>query len=244
MRPLEEVARPLAAVLVDPRGAMRGVAERPSPWALIVALASGLVALGLATLPRQLALLDRTMGATGDPLLDAQTELLRSGVLRLIVADRLVASPTLIVAALFLALAAEPVLMLAREQRPAIWAIVLLGLAPLVVQRVGELAITYVAAIADPVAGDAITAPHRFVTGPLLLWRGEGPAPGWLELLSRRVNLIALWCLVLWSLGMRQLDGGRWQLWHAALPATCVAAAGLLTWMLGPIVLALVLGAG
>ncbi|MCK5712150.1 MAG: hypothetical protein KAI25_05500, partial [Hyphomicrobiaceae bacterium] len=97
------MAHPLAAVLVDPRGAMRGVAERPSPWALIVALASGLVALGLATLPRQLALLDRTMGATGDPLLDAQMELLRSGVLRLIVADRLVASPTLIVAALLLA---------------------------------------------------------------------------------------------------------------------------------------------
>ena len=236
--------RSLAAVLVDPRGGMRTVAERPRPWALVVSLGAFLVALGLATLPRQLALLDRTMGATGDPLLDAQTELLRSGVLRLIVADRLVASPTLLVAALFLALAAEPVLMLARQRQPAIWAVVLLGLAPLLVQRVGELAITYVAAIADPVAGDAVTAPHRFVTGPLLLWRGEGPAPGWLELLSRRVNLIVLWCLVLWSLGMQQLDGGRWQLWHAALPAACLAAAGLLTWMLWPIVLPLVLGVG
>jgi len=236
--------RSLAAVLVDPRGGMRTVAERPRPWALVVSLGAFLVALGLATLPRQLALLDRTMGATGDPLLDAQTELLRSGVLRLIVADRLVASPTLLVAALFLALAAEPVLMLARQRQPAIWAVVLLGLAPLLVQRVGELAITYVAAIADPVAGDAVTAPHRFVTGPLLLWRGEGPAPGWLELLSRRVNLIVLWCLALWSLGMQQLDGGRWQLWHAALPAACLAAAGLLTWMLWPIVLPLVLGVG
>jgi len=236
--------RSLAAVLVDPRGGMRTVAERPRPWALVVSLGAFLVALGLATLPRQLALLDRTMGATGDPLLDAQTELLRSGVLRLIVADRLVASPTLLVAALFLALAAEPVLMLARQRQPAIWAVVLLGLAPLLVQRVGELAITYVAAIADPVAGDAVTAPHRFVTGPLLLWRGEGPAPGWLELLSRRANLIVLWCLVLWSLGMQQLDGGRWQLWHAALPAACLAAAGLLTWMLWPIVLPLVLGVG
>jgi hypothetical protein len=134
--------------------------------------------------------------------------------------------------------------MLARQRQPAIWAVVLLGLAPLLVQRVGELAITYVAAIADPVAGDAVTAPHRFVTGPLLLWRGEGPAPGWLELLSRRVNLIVLWCLALWSLGMQQLDGGRWQLWHAALPAACLAAAGLLTWMLWPIVLPLVLGVG
>jgi hypothetical protein len=244
MKAIGDVARPLGAALVDPRAALGGVAERPRPWALLAGLAAALVALGLATLPRQLALLDNAMAATGDPLLDAQTELLRSAVLRLIVVDRLVASPTLIVAALLLAIAAEPVLMLAQRQRPAIWAVVLLGLTPLVVLRVGELAITYVAAIADPVAGDAVTAPQRFVTGPLLLWWGEGPAPGWLEVLSRRVNLIVLWCLALWSMGMRQLDGGGWQLWHWALPAVCVAAAGLITWMLGPVVLPLVLGAG
>jgi hypothetical protein len=124
-----------------------------------------LAGIGAATLPQQVALLGRALAPVGDPLVDMPHALMRSGLLRLIIADRLVAQPTLILAAVLLALAAEPVLAVARDRRAAVWAIAVLGLAPLMVERVGELAITYLALPgAHVVPGDAVRAPHRFVT--------------------------------------------------------------------------------
>lgn len=235
--------RRLGSVLIDPVGT-NGVATRdPRPWTMLVALVVGLSVLGAATLPRQLMLLNRTLGPTGDALLDAQNALLRSGLLRLMIADRIIPSPTLLIAALLLVLAAEPVLALARDARPAIWTIAILGLAPLFVQLIGELALTYLLPVgAHATPGDAVSAPHRFVTGPLVLWRRSEVAPAWLELLDPRVNLIALWCVAIWSLGLRQLDGGKLAAWHVALPLWCLAGAGVLTWILAPLALAALLG--
>ncbi len=231
------------SVLVDPGGTLRRAVADPHPAVLAAGLFAALSVLGLATLPRQIHLLAEALPPTGDWLLDDQQAELRAGVLRLVVADRLVASPTLLLAVLLLAWAAEPVLMLARERRDAIWTTVLLGLAPLLVQRVGELAICYLAAQPGGTAGDAVTLPHRFVTGPLLLWRG-GPPPLWLQRLDARADLILVWSVLLWTLGLRQLDGGRLRTWHVALPAACAAGAAVVTWVLGPVALGAVLRAG
>jgi hypothetical protein len=232
----------LLAVLVDPLGAMRATVSRPRPARLLAGLGVSLLALGVCTLPRQLALLSRALPAAGDGVLDAQRNALSAGLVRLMFVDRLVPSPTLVLAAAFLVVVAEPVLMLARDRRRAILAVALLGLAPLLVERLGELAITYLLPLAASVTpGDALRVPHRFVTGPLMAWTHDAPAPTWLEVVDARVNAITLWSVGLWSVGLRTLDGGRWELWHAALPVWCLLGAGLLTWVTAPLAVAIIL---
>jgi hypothetical protein len=230
--------RPLSAVLVDPVAAFRAAASRPAPGLTLAALAATTTVLGLATLPRQLMLLGRGLPFTGDALIDAQHEALRHMVTRLIVIDRLVPQPAVIVAAILVLLAAEPVLMLARDRRKAVLAVVVLGLAPLVLDRIGELAISYLLSpTSQATPGWAMTIPHRFVTGPVVFWRGAESAPQWLEILDARVNLVSLGCVALWSVGLRQLDGKKWESWHVLLPSACLVGAGLITWALTPLVI-------
>ncbi len=230
--------RPLSTVLVDPVAAFRAAASRPAPWPTLAMLATATAAFGLATLPRQLSLLGRGLPVTGDALIDAQHEALREMVTRLIVIDRLVPQPTVIVAAILMLLAAEPVLMLARDRRRAIVAVAVLGLTPLVLERIGELAITYVLSPASQATpGGAMMIPHRFVTGPAVFWRGPDSVPPWLEILDARVNLVSLGCVALWSVGLHQLEGKKWEPWHLALPLACLIGAGLATWALTPVVI-------
>lgn len=237
--------RRLLSALIDPPEAMRRGVLEARPLRTAAALASAVTALGLATLPRQVAILNRVLASTGDPQSNLHHEALRSALLRLIVADRLVPAPALLLAAVFLVAVAEPVLMLARDRRAAIVQIALLGLAPLLVDRLGELAMTYLVPLADQVtAGAAVLAPHRFRTGPLLLWWSPEPAPAWLELMEPRTNLIVLWAVVLWSIGLRTLEGRTLETWHVVLPLVCVMAAGVVTWILGPLVVPAILGGG
>ena len=228
--------------IVDPWTAYRETVQARKPILALSSLVAVVVALGVATLPRQVAILNRTLVSLGDAALDAQREALRAGVLRLIVVDRLVPSPTVLVAAMLLLLAAEPVLMLARDQRHCLVTVIGLGLAPLVVQRVGEFAVTY---LLDPgahlTAGDAIMAPHRFATGPALFWARSVTVPEWVELLEPRVNLVSVWCAGLWAQGLHSLDGRSWAPWHLTLPLVCLAGAGVLTWAFGPLVIQVVL---
>jgi len=234
--------RPLSTVFLDPMAAFRVAASRPAPGATLAALTATTVAFGLSTIPRQLSLLGRGLPFTGDPLMDAQHEAIREMVIRLIVVDRLVPQPTVIVAAVLILLVAEPALMLARDRRKAIVAVAVLGLSPLVLERIGELAITYLLSPASQATpGAALTIPHRFVTGPAMFWRGHESAPQWLEILDARVNLISLGCVALWSVGLRQLDGKNWQFWHVALPLMCLVGAGLVTWALTPVVIPLLM---
>ena len=244
MRDAVTALKSLGAALIDPVGASDAAVSRSRPGATAAGLAALLVVLGLATLPWQVALLRRSLAPVGDPMIDVPHAMMHDGLLRLIIADRIVASPALLLAALFLVYAAEPVLALARERRAAIWVVALLGLSPLLIERVGELAVTFlVSGGAHPTPGDAIRAPHRFVTGPLLAWWRDQPAPGWLELLDSRVNLIVVWSVALWAVGLRALDGGRrFAAWHVFLPVACVAAGGVVTWVLGPLVMAALLG--
>lgn len=231
-----------ATVLLDPVAGLGRALARPEPWILLAVLTATWVALGLAALPRQLEILQAALPRTGDPLLDAQTAALREGLVRLIVADRLVPLPSALVAGLLLVAAAEPVLMLPAARRRELLAVVVLGLTPLVVERLGELVLTWLTSAAPGTsAGEALSAPHRFVSGAGLLWRSPAPAPPWVELLEARVNLFTVWCAGLWAAGLRALDGRRWEAWHVMVPLACLVGGGLLTWVLGPVVVPMVL---
>ncbi len=230
--------RSLLRVMIDPPEALRRAVLDPRPLRTAAALGSAALALGLATLPRQVEILNRVLAPSGDPAENMYHELLRAGLLRLIVADRLVPSPALLVAAVLLVVLAEPVLMLAQERRKAI-----VQVAVLIVDRAGELAVTYLLPLASQLtAGDAVLAPHGFRTGPLLLWRSASRAPAWLELLEPRANLIVLWTVALWSMGLRELEGRRLCGWHVGLPLACVLGGAVVTWILGPLVVPAILG--
>lgn len=242
MHPAAAGMRRIAAVLVDPAATTRAVVRAPALVPTAAALVVTLVSLGVATLPYQLPALAQALAPAGDQLLDAHHAHLWHGLIRFLVADRVVPSPSLLVAAMLIILAAEPVLALARDRRQALWAIVLVGLAPLAVQRLGQLAVTY-APLGEGAGspGVVLQRPHRFVTGPLLFLGGAEP-PSWAYVLEARVNLIALWCLTLWSIGLRSLDRRGLQAWHVGLPLAALAIGGFVSWALTQPVLAVVLG--
>lgn len=233
----------LSLVLVDPRHAVQEAMRQPRPAVVALGALAITSLLGAATLPHQLHLLLASLAPTGDLPRDLHHAAMQAGLTRIIIADRLMPPPTLIVAALVLALAAEPILSLAEDRRRAVWTVVLLGLAPLMVQRIGELTVTYLSAVGQPpTPGDAVALPHRFTTGPLLFWWSDRP-PRWLVSVNQRFNLISLWSLAVWTVGLKELDGRRLAAWHAALPAACLAVAALATWWLAPMVASLLLGA-
>ncbi|UCD25048.1 MAG: hypothetical protein JSW51_03760 [Gemmatimonadota bacterium] len=235
-------AKRIGAVLVDPAGATRSAVTGSNPWAIGLMVLGVAMALGALSLPRQLALLSEALAPLGQVALDMHREAMRSGLTRVILADRLVPSPTIVLAATLIAVVSHPLLSLADDRRTGIWVIALLGLAPLLVQEVGELALTYLAAPADPTPGEAVSLSNRFVTGPLLLWRGETPAPLWLQILDSHINAITLWCLALWTMGLRALDRGRLQTWHVMVPITSMGIAGVITWVGTPLATAALLG--
>lgn len=211
------------------------IRERPTPLALAALLLVGVTALGALTLPRQLGLLGEALG----PGLHHRS--LASGLHRLIWFDRLVPPPTVVIAGLLLAWTADPLLGLARDARPRIWAVVVLGFAPLLAQRAGELAMTYLASVPAPLTpGSALGLPQEFVTGPAILDRHD--APRWLQALSARVNLVTASSVAIWATGLRKLDGGSWRAWHVFVPAACLAGAGIATWWFEGAAVALILG--
>ncbi|HXV85348.1 MAG TPA: hypothetical protein VD793_01555 [Gemmatimonadales bacterium] len=235
--------RALGAALARPGAACRAIAERPQPLALAAALLLAVTAVGAATLPRQLGLLDAALAPGGNMLRDLQHAAMRAGLMRIVVVDRLVPPPTLVLAALFLVLACDPMLAAAQDRRRTLWAVAVLGLAPLMVHRAGELAVTYLAAPPAPlVPGFPIAVPQRFATGALLFWWGEDPVPPWLLAVNARLNLISGWSVVIWATGLKRLDRGPATAWHVGLPVTCVLLAGLVTYWLRGMTTALIIG--
>lgn len=233
----------LGLVLIDPRRAVQEAMRRPGPVSVAAAAVAVTVLLGAATLPKQLHLLLTSLAPMGDVGRDLHHAAMQAGLTRVIIANRIVPPPTVVVAAIVLALAAEPVLVLAEDRRRALWTVVLLGLAPLFVQRIGELAVTYLAAGGvPPTPGEAISLPQRFVTGPLLAWPWSD-APPWLVSFNQRCNLVTAWSVVIWAIGLKELDGRRLATWHVTLPTFCLALAALATWWLSPMVTSLLLGA-
>ncbi len=233
----------LAAVLVDPVGTTRSAARAAEPAKLAVAVIAGISAIGAAALPRQLSVLRQALSPTGQPELDLHYHAMRAGLTRVIIADRLVLSPTLLLSAALLVLASEPILALARDRRKVLLAMALLGLAPLIVEQVGELIMTYVATPgSSPSPGEAVDLPNRFVTGPLLFWTDDASPPAWLEVIDARFNIITLWCITVWAIGLRCLEGGRLRPWHVGVPLTCVGIAAVVSWIATPWVMSALLG--
>jgi hypothetical protein len=236
MRITNEPVRRLIAVLVDPTATTRSIAAEPNAVSLALVLFAISLLLGAVALPRQLDVLNEALAPMGHAALDLHHRAMRSGLTRVIVADRLMPPPTVLLAAGLVVLVSDPLLVLPTERRPSLWSVVLLGLAPLLVQEIGELALTYLAAPADPTPGDAVALGSRFITGPLLLWRGDFAAPYWLEVVDARLNLITLWCALLWVFGLRAVGGGPLRAWHVAVPLSSLGMAGVITWIINPLV--------
>jgi len=237
------VLRTLVAALTSPAAACRALAREPRPVALGLFLAVAVTAAATATIPRQLDLLERALAPGGDVLRDLHLAAMQTGLLRLIVVDRLVPPPTLVLAGMLLVIAADPVLAVSEERRRILVALAVAGLAPLLVQRLGELAVTYLSVLPNhPRPGDPIGLPQRFATGPALLWWRDAPVPAWLLAVNTRFNLFAAWCVVIWSIGLRQLDGNHRSGWHVGLPVCCLALAALTTYWFRSLATALVLG--
>lgn len=230
-------------VLLDPRRNFRRIQVDDlwgAPWVLVVL---GAAILGVATVPKQLRLLSEALPPSADPFLSIQHAAIREGLTRLVLADRLVPAPTLLVAAVMLGFVADSLLSLSRDRRWTIWATIGLGMAPILAQRLGELALTYVVQADAMTPGDALTLPHRFRTGPLLFWWSAEPASRWLEVLDPRVNLVSLWTVGLWAIGVQAVDEStRLQPWHVLAPSFCLALAGVITWASGPFIVGLILG--
>ena len=237
MKDFVRVARRIGGDLLDPRSAMRSVMERPLVGSTAMVLGITLVVLGLATLPRQMQALTRAFAR--DSLDHTQVTMLLDGLSRLLVVDRTVPSPSLLLAAVLVLLLAEPVLCLVPSRRPALRGIALLGLAPLLVDRVGELVLTYLSR-PPAVPGHILQLPDRFTTGPMLFWPTEA-APVWAQLLEPHLNLISLWCVGLWTVGLWTLDGCGFARWHLGLPLAALTGGGLIAWALTQPVVTLVL---
>jgi hypothetical protein len=220
---------------------MRQVCTEPRSRLAAAILLVAVSLLGSATLPRQLPLLGKALAPTGNLIHDGHHAALSAGLNRYIVFDRLVPPPTILLAAGLVIIAARPMLALAGDRARRIWPAVLLGLVPLLFQRIGEAAVTYIASRGVTGPGLVIMLPRQFVTGPALLWV-SADAPTWIQALSARLNLVSAWSLGLWSLVLRELDGPPFRSWHWLLPASCLATAALMTWWLEPMVLAMILG--
>ncbi len=231
--------RRIGGVFVDPRRTMRQVVDKPRVLSTAIALGVAVTFLGLGTLPRQMRALSHAFGPTGNTAADMQVSMMLDGLTRLLVVDRAVPSPTMLLAAVLLVLLAEPVLCLAPATRPALRGVALLGLAPLVIERLGELVLTYLSR-PPAVPGHILQLPDRFATGPMLFWPAQG-APGWAQLLEPHLNLISLWCVGLWTVGLWILDGRDFARWHLGLPVAALTGGGLITWALTQPVVALVL---
>lgn len=242
---LTKCGRSVLGVLVDPRRNLRRIQTDESGWVPGLLVLLGAVFLGLATVPKQLRLLSEALPVVTDPLLSAQHVAIRGGLSRLVFLDRLVPTPTLLLAGIILGLVADSFLSLPRERRWTVWATIGLGLAPILVGLLGELALTYVVKIEALTPGEALTLPHRFKTGPLLFWWSDEPASRWLEVVDPRVNLISCWTVGLWAIGLQAVDDpSRLQAWHVLAPLFCLGLAGTITWASGQFIVAIILGMG
>lgn len=232
----------VAACVYSPAATARAVPVGVSPRRVILPVLAVVILMGAATLPRQLHFLAMSLTPTGKPIIDYHHTVLRPGLVRLMLLDRLVPPPTVLLASLFVFWAADGMLHLGGSHRQRVGAIIAMGLVPLLLQRAGELAISWLAVPPPHVLpGFAVSLPQQFATGATLFWP-PGEAPGWAEAVGARLNLVTLWSVALWSVGLRELDGEGYGPFHLLLPVMCLAAAGFITWSLGPPLWSIVLG--
>ncbi|HXY18417.1 MAG TPA: hypothetical protein VEH83_00300 [Gemmatimonadales bacterium] len=194
--PLEGLWAPGPAM--DVAGSRRAV---PALAGLLVLV----TALGAASLPRLLALLGATLA--GDPVTEAHAEALRAGLVRYLLADRLLPPLPFVLAAALVAMVAGPALAGRRVAGRAVCGVLAVGAAPLVVQRLGELAVVLVTPAAGLVPGDVAVLAGRFNAGAAGVLSAAGLAPGGaLSVVAEAANAIGLWVVALWGWGLARLD--------------------------------------
>jgi len=202
---LRSVLLPLAA-LGEPGAAMDVAGSRHAALALASVLFL-LCALGAASLPRLLALLSATLAPLGSSLAAGHAAALREGLVRYVVADRLLPPLPLVVAALIVWLVSAPILAGRRVAGRAVCGVLAVGAAPLVVQRLGELVVVWTTPADGLVAGDVAGLAARFNVGLAGLLSAAGQAPGGaLSVVAEATNAIGLWVVGLWGWGLARLD--------------------------------------
>ena len=218
-----------------------------APASLVLLLA----ALGALALPHLLRLLDVALQPTGQEALDAHLAVLRIGLGRLLRFERLVPPLPFLAAGALLALVAQPVLAGRGVGAGAVAAVLALGAAPLLVQRVGELAVVLGAPAAGIGPGDVAGLAARFNVGVAGALAALGlQAPGWLGVAAEAANGVGFWVVALWGWGLSRLDrdAGRsarapHTLWWCTAAAVAYAAGWALYAALYPTLLLLVMGA-
>ena len=208
-------------------------------------------ALGALALPRLLAALGVALQPTGRALLDAHLGVLGVGLRRLLLFERLVFPLPFLAGASVLWMVAAPALSGRRVTSGQVAALLVLGTAPLLVQRCGELAVVLAAPAADLGASDVAALPARFNVGVAGALAAAGvSAPGWLGVAAEAASGVGAWVVALWGWGLARLDrdaarsaGAGRALWWCVVAAAAYAAGWALYAACYPTLLLLVMGA-
>jgi hypothetical protein len=226
---LRSTLLPLAA-LSEPGAAMDVAGARHAVLAVAGVLFL-MCALGAASLPRLLTLLAATLAPVGSPLAAVHADALHAGLVRYVVADRLLPPLPMVAAALLVAIVALPILAERRVAARAVVGVLAVGAAPLVVQRLGELIVVWTTPAEGLVAGDVASLAARFNVGLAGLLAAAGHTPdGALSVVAEASNAIGLWVVGLWGWGLARLDRGatrgrtRMPAWPFVLAAAAYGA--------------------
>ncbi len=198
---------PLRAV-TSPDASLRDAAGASAPvMAGSLLLLAAL--LGSLALPRLLDLIAERFAGGSATLLDAHLAALRGGLVRYVLADRLLPPVPYVLAALIASLVAAPVLAGHGVRARAVAAVLVAGAAPLLLQRLGELAVVWLTPPERLAAGDVAGLAARFNIGVAgVLGAAGAPLSKWASVAAEAANGIGLWVVVLWGRGLARLDGG------------------------------------
>ena len=231
-------------------GTAMDVAGSRRAVAVLLGLLLLVTGLGAAALPRLLALLGAALGDGGGAEgAAAHAAALRVGLSRYLVADRLLPPLPLALAAVLVAAVGAPVLETRRVAARAVWGVLAVGAAPLVVQRLGELAVVWTTPAGSLLPGEVVGLPGRFNVGIGGLLAAAGWTPGVaLGAAAEAANATGLWVVALWGWGLARLDrdasraGARLPAWPFALALAAYAGAYAAYVVLFPWYLMLVTG--
>lgn len=211
-----------------------------------------LTLLGALALPRLTALLAAGLPEGSSTLLGAHDAVLRAGLHRYVLADRMLPPLPYLLGALLVAAVAVPLLAANGVRAGTVAGVLVAGASPLLVQRLGELAVVWLTPPEGLVAGEIVSLPARFNVGVAgtLAWAGV-VVGGWRSVVAEAVNAVGLWVVVLWGWGLARLDRGPRALapraagaaWWCLLAATAYGAGYALYAVLFPYLLLLVMGA-
>ncbi len=184
----------------------------------------------MATVAIQLFLLNEAVDLM-TPEAAAHIAVMRTGLTRIILFDRLLPPATVLLAMPLVGMVAVWSMELESRDKKSAARVLLVGLVPLLALRIGELGATVLAVSSFPGVGEVIVLPRRFFLGPRLLG-GPDPDP-WVHGLDARFNLVTIWVMAIWSHGLGRLGGGGFRWWARGVVLACFCIAALVTWSWG-----------